>query len=538
MKAWLQRTFRFVLIWFKQKPAPPSHNYEPIQTLPNPDPMQPPPFPIGGSIGERQPIKVEITEQPKPPEPEPEPKPHPQGNRTMRRRINALERARRKHDKFITPQGTPPTPKHIERQPQPENEPKPPVIVLPEVPTKEFFCVDKHHTGGGEDVLYKEAEFYGEYNFRDTILDQLDRYFIYLRRMKKNDPGSYALYKQVGAILLPYIDIHPDLATNKPDRKRHKPHTTMPKLSAWFKKNRPGFGCFVYGANPVAEKFELGESEKEKLKKTGKWITVPKFMYFNKYSKPPPEVQPMSGGDVYCMSVWWDRPHDPSYKRKAGGQTEYAVFISADGEEIQILRMCKTKYIDVLAKKHKKDNFYFKIPQRCWQIPKTFKDWADDFHEDVQIHLADIFVEAMHRYEQSQYSMIRIAAKKDDMTAVFSVNVKRMAYFFKDRDYVLTENGTRKPVFHMVRAHERETVTGKHAVKFHFRGEREFTWAGYQISITVPGRDHFMLSEFDIGTVDEYWIDKKEMKDYMMPDQVGKMIVDGIESGLGGKGPR
>lgn len=523
MKAWLQRTFRFVLIWFRPKSQP--------------HPLQPEPAPIL-----LNPIAIEVPPSPAPDVKE-EPKPHPQGNRTMRRRISALERARRKHDKFVTPQGTPPSPKHIERQPQLEAGPKPPAIVLPEVPTKEFYCVDKHHTGGGEDVLYKEAEFYGEYNFRDTILDQLDRYWVYLSRMKKNDPGSYALYKQVGGIVLPYIDIHPDLATNKPDRKRHKPHTNMPKLSAWFKKNRPGFGCFVYGANPIAEKFELSESEKEQRKKTGKWITVPKFMYFNKYSKPPPEVQPMSGGDIYCMSIWWDRPHDPSYKRKGGGQTEYAVFISADGEEIQILRMCKTKYIQVQTKKHKKDShgnihFHFDIPQRCWQIPKTFKDWADDFHEDVQIHLADIFVDAMHRYEQAQYSMIRIAAKKDDMTAVFSVNVRRMAYFFKDRDYVLTENGTRKPVFHMVRAHERETATGKHAVKFHFRGEREFTWAGYQISITVPGRDHFMLSEFDIGTVDEYWIDKKEMKDYMMPDQVGKMIVDGIESGLGGKGPR
>ena len=44
----------------------------------------------------------------------------------------------------------------------------------------------------------------------------------------------------------------------------------------------------------------------------------------------------------------------------------------------------------------------------------------------------------------------------------------------------------------------------------HHRGEREFNWAGYQISITVPGRDHVPLQEFNVGGVDEYWIDKSE----------------------------
>jgi hypothetical protein len=259
-------------------------------------------------------------------------------------------------------------------------------------------------------------------------------------------------------------------------------------------------------------------------------------MYFHKYRQAPPEVQPMSGGDIYLMSIWWDRPHDPDFKKKKAGPTEYAVFVSSDGTRLEILRTCKTKMLQVMAKRRKNKESHFLIPQRCWQIPKTFRDWADDYHEDVQVHLGSIFTNAMSHYETAQYSMVRIAARKADMTAVFSVNVRRMAYFFKDRDYVLTENGARKPVFHIVRAHERHTTTGTHAVKFHFRGEREFTWAGYQISITVPGRDHFMLPEFDVGVSDEYWIRKGEKTLGMA--ELGKKISGWIDSGRGGQSVR
>ena len=57
----------------------------------------------------------------------------------------------------------------------------------------------------------------------------------------------------------------------------------------------------------------------------------------------------------------------------------------------------------------------------------------------------------------------------------------------------------------MVRGHERNTKNGVSFVKFHFRGERHFTWAGYKVDITVPGKDHFMLPEINVGSSDEYW---------------------------------
>jgi hypothetical protein len=96
--------------------------------------------------------------------------------------------------------------------------------------------------------------------------------------------------------------------------------------------------------------------------------------------------------------------------------------------------------------------------------------------------------------------MVRIAASKGNMTAVFTVSIKRMAYFFQDRDVVINERGHSKPVFHIVRAHVRKDGS---TVPFHFRGLREFEWAGYKIKITVPFRDHQSLATWDKGCVDE-----------------------------------
>ena len=90
----------------------------------------------------------------------------------------------------------------------------------------------------------------------------------------------------------------------------------------------------------------------------------------------------------------------------------------------------------------------------------------------------------------------------------------------------------RKPpqpsIFHIVRAHVRKTGQ---KVKFHFRGLREFIWAGYRVSITVPGRDHFIATDFDVGAIDEYWADKKAK--YLDAPEIGRLLVARMKDGLG-----
>ncbi len=476
--------------------------------------------------------------------PEPEPAPQPimaaepepiapepivseiSSNRHERRK---LERARRKYDKFVTPVGKPPKkPKPETQEIKPERRKRIEIITPAEaVHDNELLIADSHHENRADVVAYKEAELYGEFNFRDTILQQLERYFVYLDRMKKHDPDAYGYYCQMGATILPY------LATNAQNRGAKDPNKQrrVTPLADWFNKTRPSFGCFVYGADPETERYEKEtkpDSGKDKME-----LWVPKFMYFTKYRRPPPEIQMISGGDIYSMTVWWDRPFDK--RIKYGIPQQFPIFVSRDGSEVVALRCCDTKYIQIRHKTsgadHKRGKT-FTVPQRAWHIPGVFEKWAKENGDDAQHFLTELFKETIMRNEMSQYSMTRVAATKGDVTAVFSVNIHRTAYFFQDRDITLGEDGKRRRIFHFVRPHTR--VDGS-TVKAHFRGEREFSWAGYDVKITIPGRDHFELTDLDIGSDDEYWLNKKDGKKYLDMPQLGKKLKGWMDEGKGAR---
>ena len=115
-------------------------------------------------------------------------------------------------------------------------------------------------------------------------------------------------------------------------------------------------------------------------------------------------------------------------------------------------------------------------------------------------YLCRVFMEAALMYESAALgSMIRITATKGKLTATFGVDVKRTSYFFSDRDVVLNAKGSTARIFHIVRPHTRKDGS---VVPMHFRGLNQFEWAGHQINITVPGRDHVPLPEIDFGAVD------------------------------------
>jgi hypothetical protein len=442
-------------------------------------------------------------------------------SRAQRRRdLRELEKRRRKHDKFVTPQNKPEPVEPLPR-PQPQPRPSPPPGEVVEINDAEVFFHDRHHEDT-EDVLYKETEIYGEFNFRDTILQQLERYFVYLVRMRKKDPDAYALYRQVGAVILPYVVTGAHARGVKEDDKdEYQGH-----LSDWFHRTRPAFGCFVYGIDPESEKYEMT------AKRKGMTMWMPKFMYYTKYEKPPPELQPMGGGDVYMLTVWWDRPQDAKLDMKYGVPEQFGIFISRDGTRMVALAVCDTRYVGIPSRKETRSRIgrrakrralgAFSIPQRAWHLPSGLVSWAKHNNKDPGKFLAELFIQSVQHQELTQYSMIRVSVTKDDLVAAFMVNVHRTGYFFQDRDYQI--DGTRKRIFHMVRPHVRSDGT---AVKTHFRGERHFTWAGYDILITVPGLHHGPIDEFKGGSIDEYWW-KEETGGLVDQDVIGARMAAAI----------
>jgi hypothetical protein len=456
-----------------------------------------------------------------------------QGNRAARRQAAAWERERMKRDKWVTPKGempvkTPRAPRVKPVEPAATAEPDP--VDLTPVP----LVHEANQVMIDDGVGFPENEIWGEFAFRDTILDQLERYWVYLARMKKHDLDAYEFYKQLGATVVPPVHwfLHKGVRGHDDD-KPIKPKPAKP-LSPWWRQHRPGFGCVTYGIYSKVEEAEMAARFEGKDKNKRMW--VPKFLYFVKYRHPPANVQPTTGGDVYKMTVWWDKPQDEKMAKKHSGVPEdYAVYVSADGNDVHVLPMHETEYLPIRRKKPAhgyRRGVTYHIPHRTWTIPRHYVNWAKHHGQDANTFLTSLFLDAAHSVEMAEYSVVRVAVHNKDLTAAFGVDVKKLPYFFQDRDIVLTDSGTaRKRAFHLVRPHVRK---GGAAVKMHFRGEKDFTWAGYSVSITIPARDHFMLTEFDVGVDSMNEVPKKDRKLYMTEKKVAAMLVDKMKRGIGG----
>lgn len=456
-------------------------------------------------------------------------------------------------EKWVTPKvdGAPPSPSRhtvLHRAPKPWAPPKP----TPATP-----------------VLTEDPEQWGQYYFRDAILDQLDRYWIYLRRMKRGDADAYGLLRQVGIQMVPWSATRNfDILANDSDIE----------LSPWWRNNRPAFGAIAYGFDEVANLVEgLLVADQAEPSKPGRKpiepphlkgavrrrpfvisnssadydrrksdkpsvIWAPRFLYFQKWQKPPLGFEQISGGDTYSMTVYWDRCDKNVAKRwraknRGGVPQEYGVWIEHKTGRVRVL---KSKIHERVEIKWSKGPYGGKCLEPTsfihthWDVPDRYLSWS---HREINAlepedYLRRLFIEAACMYESAALgSMVRIAVSKGDLTCTFGVAIKRMAHFFKDRDVALTVKGARRPVLHLVRPHVRKNGAD---VKMHFRGMREFTWAGYRVSVTVPGRDHSPLPEFDIGAHNT-----AERGERMLDtEKLGQQLVSIIKTGVGGTHPR
>jgi hypothetical protein len=351
-----------------------------------------------------------------------------------------------------------------------------------------------------------EPDEYGEFYFRDTILDQLDRYFIILKRMKRGDKSAYNLYSQIGAHILP---------------ERNEGYSRKALEPRWLEL-RPSFGMVLYGSRSEAAKID---KERKRL--------VPFAIYFHKFnpSKAPVSVQPISSGDIYVCTVYWDTLHPDRASIKArfnGAPTEFAINISPSGD-VRLLKVLFNKSITIRATKGRDRGSTFTVPQREWGIHDFFKEWAQQNTIDVQLFLTSLFIQTANTQIAAAEAMIKVRAAKGRMAAVFSVNILRTPYFFKDRDLSVGPSGKKKRIFHIVRTHTRKTGS---VVRTHFRGVQEFNWNGYKIRITVPGWHHVNTNEINIGAIDEEHMEN--IKDYINTAALGKTLKELEEDSVGG----
>jgi hypothetical protein len=306
----------------------------------------------------------------------------------------------------------------------------------------------------------KDAESGGGFYFRGAILDHLDDYFTYIRRMRRSDPDAYDMLSKVGASLLPPgIEVATD-------------------LSPWWKAgNRPSFGA-------VGMALMEGVDDKANF--------YPKFMYFRKWDRPPATVEP-TNGTVYEVVSYLDQKDDKVLSKLRRGYP-ITIYVSVDRKgNLKALKEHHTKR--VLIKSKRGD---FAIPHRDWFESHAI-EWAKQKNREPQEFVDTLFALLTSAFEQTN-SHIRVAVSKGAETAMFGIDVKRTPYFFSDREMALNANGSKARIFHIVRAHKRTYAGGSEKfIKFHFRGLRDFDWNGYRVHISMPGLHHSPLIEFEGG---------------------------------------
>ena len=129
---------------------------------------------------------------------------------------------------------------------------------------------------------------------------------------------------------------------------------------------------------------------------------------------------------------------------------------------------------------------------------------------------------AMHEWWSGRDERWNVVVKKNGERVTFGINDKDTAYYFKNRDKVVSENGVTKRIVHYVREHNRVRDGKETTIKEHIRGLREFNWNGYQCNVVSPRLENKTAATFDVPGDD---IEENQEKMVYL-SKVGKMLAD------------
>lgn len=346
-----------------------------------------------------------------------------------------------------------------------------------------------------------------EFEFKRTLLDRLDEYFVVMRRMKKADREGYKFFSVTG---VPFASYHRSIS--------------LVELSPWFRRALPSHGGVFFHM-----------SDKERAKSHDSDLMPVTAVFFRRYEKQhaPSRVQPVTAGELYIITAYFDE----SDTTRPPVSQDIPVLLMPDGS-VRALKTLSHRMITVQGRHGKNKGKTFSIPQRRWEFYEFVEGWAKEHGRQVEDHIKKLFVIAANAYEGSNAEMAKIIVSKGNVRCCFNINVLRTPYFFRERDAGVTKNGTKRRIFHIVRAHKR-VVNGKETyIKTHFRGDRDFLWQGYRVKIIVPGWHGADISDLDIPVLDADALGDYDTKEFIEATDVARKITKMEDSGLYGKAGR
>lgn len=336
------------------------------------------------------------------------------------------------------------------------------------------------------------------WNFRSSILDRLDEYFVCLRRLRRYDPDSYDLFSRTG------FTISADTFFNG----SHPENRAKICDSA----NRWSFGGFLFPANKESST-------------PGKML--PSFVYFRKLNRP--SVAERFKGDVYSLTLLYDdRDFSQHWRSRFSVPAVCHIGIDALGS-MRLLRerTPTTSWIQPNRKRGRRPEG-FKLRQHSWQYPAWLFHIASARGEPAETFAINLLVMALVTHTESLQKII-VRVNRDGLVGAFGIELPRAKYFFKDRDATaLARDGKRKRIFHSVVRHDRKVKRGITSVRFHYRGLRHFGWNSYGINIVFPENNRIVAFPVPMSNAED--INPAHQDKWLSSKEAGKMVSEALAS--------
>lgn len=320
------------------------------------------------------------------------------------------------------------------------------------------------------------------------LLERLDEYFDDLKFLRKNDPEMGAVFERYGCSIL----------SNK--------QLLSVGMEPFFFKNLPAQGCVYFGRQ---------ETEND----NDNDVYPISFMYFTKH-KQPVNVQ-TTNGVIYVIGG--------VYRFKFRHVFEWYVSVFPNGT-IKVLKKAEPRKY----KMGYRDNGAI-IERMEWNYPEYIQELARNHNKTENLNLSLdeyatwMFAMMVNAVSRSEMDM-NVRVRKQNRVATFAINMLRTPYFFSDRDKTVNENGRTKRILHIVRPHRR--MNGK-IVKAHWRGERRFTWNGYDVSIGMPGLHYSsLITDWTATAYDEIDAKRLGINDGIEYSKVAEMIDNRVTAPL------
>lgn len=257
----------------------------------------------------------------------------------------------------------------------------------------------------------------------------------------------------------------------------------------------------VFGLPAIAAAMyssRAAEYDAESLRTEDGWFHG-RFSYCVRINRFPGHVQRVPGQPYACGGTIVDP--------KSGRLIWIPVYAGIDPEDGTVrLALQASTYVDRMAVRQKRRTQTVSIPRTTWTVLPNVAPGSDDDRADLWERMV---ANTLNYWIVREFHWsILVRSKRNRATFVIPQN--EAPRFFRDRDATVTSpSGRRARIFHAVAAHYRRTKKGAVPVRMHYRGTRQFTWNGYDVTIFDPRRATFTsltVDAHDAAEVKPDWI--------------------------------